>query len=123
MPGYGFRSRDEWGQFIMEYLSTRKELRRVFLLIEAKVGQLKSTDMSFLELVEKYGVATQLILTKTDKLKHADLTAISSNIIRAAQDIAPSVVHPNVICCSFKTKTGIGAIQEEILRASNIIQS
>ncbi|KAJ1810211.1 hypothetical protein LPJ75_004251 [Coemansia sp. RSA 2598] len=25
MPGYGFRSRDEWGQFTMEYLSKRKE--------------------------------------------------------------------------------------------------
>ncbi|KAJ2861226.1 hypothetical protein FB639_005530, partial [Coemansia asiatica] len=24
MPGYGFRSRNEWGQFIMEYLSKRK---------------------------------------------------------------------------------------------------
>ncbi|KAJ2390266.1 hypothetical protein GGI05_003264 [Coemansia sp. RSA 2603] len=111
MPGYGFRSRDEWGQFIMEYLST----------LDAKVGQLKTTDLSFLELVEKYGVATQLILTKTDKLKHADLTAISNSVIRAAQDIAPSVVLPNAICCSFKTKTGIDAVQEEVLRASNII--
>ncbi|KAJ2143705.1 hypothetical protein IW142_003558 [Coemansia sp. RSA 564] len=25
MPGYGFRSRNEWGEFIMTYLSTRKE--------------------------------------------------------------------------------------------------
>ncbi|KAJ1724289.1 hypothetical protein LPJ53_001441 [Coemansia erecta] len=96
-------------------------LQRVFLLVDAKVGQLKSTDMSFLELVEKYGVATQLILTKTDKLKHTDLTTISGSVIRAAQDIAPSVVLPNVICCSFKTKTGIDAIQEEVLRASKII--
>ncbi|KAJ1926781.1 hypothetical protein FBU59_007285, partial [Linderina macrospora] len=32
MPGYGYRSRDEWGKFIMDYLGGRQELKRVFML-------------------------------------------------------------------------------------------
>ncbi|KAJ1945786.1 hypothetical protein GGF37_001521 [Kickxella alabastrina] len=120
MPGYGFRSRDDWGQFIMEYLSTRKELKRVFLLVEAKVGELKTTDLSFLELVEQYNVPTQLLLTKTDKLKRTDLNIVSGKVLRAAMDVAPTAVVPEVICCSYKTKVGVDAIQEAILRASGV---
>ncbi|KAJ2696360.1 hypothetical protein FB645_006225 [Coemansia sp. IMI 203386] len=121
MPGYGFRSRDEWGQFIMEYLSKRKELLRVFMLIESKVGELKSTDLSFLELTEQYGVPTQLVLTKTDKLKRADLKMVGDRILRDALDVAPTMLVQKVIDCSSKTKSGIDVIQEEILRAGQII--
>ncbi|KAI8326284.1 P-loop containing nucleoside triphosphate hydrolase protein [Martensiomyces pterosporus] len=117
MPGYGFRSRDEWGKFIMSYLSTRQVLRRVFLLVEAKVGQLKDTDRSFLELVEEYNVPTQVVLTKTDKLRAADLDRISADVVRSAIDIAPSVVQPRVIHCSSRTKAGIRSLQQEILQA------
>ncbi|KAI9504135.1 P-loop containing nucleoside triphosphate hydrolase protein [Coemansia spiralis] len=120
MPGYGFRSRDEWGQFIIEYLSTRKVLRRVFLLIESKVGELKSTDCSFLELAEKHGVPVQLVLTKTDKLKRTSLDKISNAVVREAKEIGPTVVQPYVIHCSAKTKDGITAVQEEILRVCNV---
>ncbi|KAI9482248.1 putative GTP-binding protein EngB [Coemansia mojavensis] len=121
MPGYGFRSHQEWGKFIMEYLSTRKELQRVFMLVEAKVGELKSTDESFLDLVEQYGVSTQIVLTKTDKLKRADLEKISSSIIDAATEIAPTAVLPQAICCSSRAKTNIDQLQTEILRVCRIL--
>ncbi|KAJ2737389.1 hypothetical protein IW152_000113 [Coemansia sp. BCRC 34962] len=123
MPGYGFRSRDEWGEFIMKYLSTRKVLRRVFLLIEAKVGELKATDMSFLELAEQYDVPVQIVLTKTDKMKRVDLDKTCRTVIRSATDIASSVVQPTVICCSSRTKVGIDALQLELLRVCDIIPS
>ncbi|KAJ2849022.1 hypothetical protein IWW36_002931 [Coemansia brasiliensis] len=121
MPGYGFRSHQEWGKFIMEYLSTRKELQRVFMLVEAKVGELKSTDESFLDLVEQYGVSTQIVLTKIDKLKCADLEKISSKIIDAATEIAPTAVQPQAICCSSRSKAGIDHLQAEILRVCHIL--
>ncbi|KAJ2158716.1 hypothetical protein GGF46_003557 [Coemansia sp. RSA 552] len=121
MPGYGFRSRGEWGRFIMRYLSTRKELRRVFMLVEAKVGHLKSTDQSFLELAEEYGVPTQILLTKTDKLKRADLEIIGRRVIEEAAQAAPSVVQPMAISCSSRTGAGIDAVQAEILRVCDVI--
>ncbi|KAJ1960317.1 hypothetical protein GGI12_003870 [Dipsacomyces acuminosporus] len=123
MPGYGFRSRDEWGEFTMDYLATRQELRRVFLLVEAKVGELKDTDKSFLELVEAYNVPTQVVLTKTDKLKTADLDRISADVVRSSIDIAPSVVQPRVIHCSSRTKTGIRNLQQEILQVCGVLDT
>ncbi|KAJ2880539.1 hypothetical protein H4R27_004657, partial [Coemansia aciculifera] len=123
MPGYGYRSRDEWGGFIMKYLSTRKELRRVFLLIEAKVGELKATDLSFLELAEQYKAPVQIVLTKTDKMKRADLDSICKTITQSATDIAPSVVQPTVICCSSRTKIGIDDLQLELLRVCDLVPS
>ncbi|KAJ2459446.1 hypothetical protein GGF42_001461 [Coemansia sp. RSA 2424] len=121
MPGYGYRSRDEWGGFIMKYLSTRKVLRRVFLLIEAKVGELKATDLSFLELAEQYNVPVQIVLTKTDKLKRADLDALCRTVIQTATDAAPSIVQPTAICCSSRTKVGIDDLQLELLRVCDIV--
>ncbi|KAJ2747239.1 hypothetical protein GGI20_000664 [Coemansia sp. BCRC 34301] len=123
MPGYGYRSRGEWGEFIMEYLSSRKTLRRVFLLVEAKVGELKATDLSFLELAEQYNVPVQIVLTKTDKLKRADLDAICQSIIQSAADAAPAVVQPAAICCSSRTKVGISDLQLELLRVCGIVPS
>ncbi|KAJ2879061.1 hypothetical protein IWW38_006188 [Coemansia aciculifera] len=116
MPGYGYRSRDEWGGFIMD-------LRRVFLLVEAKVGELKATDLSFLELAEQYNVPVQIVLTKTDKLKRADLDTISRTIIQTATEAAPSVVQPTVICCSSRTKVGIDDLQLELLRVCDVVPS
>ncbi|KAJ2026338.1 hypothetical protein IWW57_003071 [Coemansia sp. S610] len=113
MPGYGFRSRDEWGDFIMK-------LRRVFLLIEAKVGELKATDRSFLELAEQYKVPVQIVLTKTDKMKRGDLDTTCQAVIRSATDIAPSVIQPTALRCSTRTKVGIDALQLELLRVCDI---
>ncbi|KAJ1732855.1 hypothetical protein LPJ61_001845 [Coemansia biformis] len=120
MPGYGFRSRGEWGHFVMEYLASRRELQRVFMLVEAKVGELKATDKSFLGLVEKYGVSTQIVLTKTDKLKRADLDAIAAAAMREAAAVAPSAVLPRAICCSSRTGAGIDTLQAEILRVCRV---
>ncbi|KAJ2614493.1 hypothetical protein H4S08_001673 [Coemansia sp. RSA 1365] len=121
MPGYGFRSRREWGNFITEYLSGRKVLRRVFMLVEAKVGELKSTDVSFLELVEEYRVPIQLVITKADKLKSADTAQISNAVIKEATRIAPSVLLPEAICCSSRTRMGIDTLQAEVLSVCGLL--
>ncbi|KAJ2414660.1 hypothetical protein GGI10_002234 [Coemansia sp. RSA 2530] len=104
----------------MKYLSTRKVLRRVFLLIEAKVGELKATDRSFLELAEQYKVPVQIVLTKTDKMKRGDLDTTCQAVIRSATDIAPSVIQPTALRCSTRTKVGIDALQLELLRVCDI---
>ncbi|KAJ2796788.1 hypothetical protein H4R20_005418 [Coemansia guatemalensis] len=123
MPGYGFRSRNEWGDFIVEYLSKRKVLRRVFMLVEAKVGELKSTDENFLDLLEEYKVPAQLVITKADKLKSADTDQISSAVIKQATRIAPSVLLPQAIYCSSRTRMGIDVLQAEVLSVCGLLPS
>lgn len=67
LPGYGEGSLSEWGTEIMKYLTKRKQLRRVFILIDAVHG-VKSKDLSLLASLRLAGVPHQVILSKLDRL-------------------------------------------------------
>ena len=67
MPGYGHGSHAEWGEEIEKYLEGRKQLKRVFLLVDASHG-LKSNDVEALTLFRKLGVSHQVILSKADRV-------------------------------------------------------
>ncbi|KAJ2497748.1 hypothetical protein GGI11_008100, partial [Coemansia sp. RSA 2049] len=84
------------------------------------IGELKQTDCSFLEIAERNRVPVQLVLTKTDKLKHVELTETSDVLVKSAKKVAPSVIQPCVLWCSVKTKSGIDVLQDEILRVCGI---
>jgi GTP-binding protein len=67
MPGYGEGSLVEWGTEIMKYLQGRKQLRRVFVLIDAEHG-IKDKDRALLASLRLGGVSHQVILSKIDKI-------------------------------------------------------
>ncbi|KAF2874326.1 GTP-binding protein engB, partial [Massariosphaeria phaeospora] len=67
MPGYGEGSLSAWGVEIMKYLQGRKQLRRVFVLIDAEHG-IKDKDRSLLASLRLGGVPHQVVLSKLDKL-------------------------------------------------------
>ncbi|KAK6509181.1 hypothetical protein TWF481_003942 [Arthrobotrys musiformis] len=67
MPGYGHGSRESWGREIMEYLRSRKQFRRAFLLIDPVHG-FKEVDMMIMEAFADMGIPYQMVLSKTDKL-------------------------------------------------------
>jgi GTP-binding protein len=67
LPGYGEGSLNEWGREIMKYLTQRKQLRRVFVLVDAEHG-LKDKDRSLLASLRLAGVPHQVLLSKIDKV-------------------------------------------------------
>ncbi|KNG44773.1 nucleoside-diphosphate-sugar epimerase [Stemphylium lycopersici] len=67
MPGYGEGSLSSWGVEIMKYIQGRKQLRRVFVLLDAEHG-IKDKDRSLLASLRLSGVSHQVILSKLDKL-------------------------------------------------------
>ncbi|RAL09674.1 translation initiation/elongation factor MRX8 [Aspergillus homomorphus CBS 101889] len=67
MPGYGHGGRWDWGVEIMKYLKQRKQLRRVFVLIDGFHG-LKRWDIEVLKLLSQYGIPYQIVVAKIDKL-------------------------------------------------------
>ena len=67
MPGYGEGSLVSWGVEIMKYIQSRKQLRRVFVLLDAEHG-IKDKDRSLLASLRLAGVNHQVILSKLDKL-------------------------------------------------------
>jgi GTP-binding protein len=67
MPGYGEGSLSSWGVEIMKYIQSRKQLRRVFVLLDAEHG-IKDKDRSLLASLRLAGVSHQIILSKMDKI-------------------------------------------------------
>lgn len=67
MPGYGYGSRPEWGTEIMKYLERRKQLKRAFLLIDAR-HSLKVGDFEILTLFRQLGIPHQIVLSKIDEV-------------------------------------------------------
>ncbi|KAG1454427.1 hypothetical protein G6F56_007324 [Rhizopus delemar] len=67
MPGYGYRSKAEWGDLILDYLSNRRQLKRLFLLVDPVAG-LKDTDRALIEHLDQQAISYQVILTKRDRL-------------------------------------------------------
>lgn len=75
MPGYGEGSLLEWGVEIMKYLQGRRQLRRVFVLIDAQHG-IKDKDRSLLASLRLGGIPHQVVLSKLDKIYIPDARSI-----------------------------------------------
>ena len=67
MPGYGGGSRKEWGEEIMKYFEKRKQLRKIYVLVDAEHG-LKDSDKDLLLHFRQHAIPYQLVLNKVDKL-------------------------------------------------------
>jgi GTP-binding protein len=85
LPGYGFaggRAEEiiNWGPMIETYLTSRPNLRMVFLLIDAKIGPTK-LDMQMMRWLESKKLPWRAVATKADQVK-------SSQAARQRQDIA-----------------------------------
>lgn len=116
MPGYGYakveRTRVEaWTQLIRDYLRGRASLRRLFLLIDARHG-LKPTDIEIMELMDEAAVSFQVVLTKCDKPKPAQLEQV---IARTLKTLAKHpAAHPTIHVTSSVKLAGIDMLRAEI---------
>lgn len=116
MPGYGFAEAPKtavakWTKLIRAYLSGRASLRRVFLLVDARHG-LKATDEPLMQELDRAGVSYQIVLTKADKVKPAELEAVAAATNEAVRRRA--AVHPLVIVTSSAKGNGLDALRSEI---------
>jgi len=92
VPGYGYASvnqeqQKKMGLMIEDYLEKRKELKRVFMLVDFRI---KPTDDDILmyQFLKYYDIPVTLILNKVDKVggsKHDK----NLKVIRETLDIAP----------------------------------
>jgi GTP-binding protein len=116
LPGYGFartskEQSERWGKLIFEYLRGRPQLRRVIFLVDSRRGLLEN-DVEVMTLLDRAAVSYQLILTKTDKLKPAELAEIAASV--AAQSRTHGAAHPDLIATSALTGEGIPELRAEL---------
>ncbi|KAH0556167.1 hypothetical protein GP486_005900 [Trichoglossum hirsutum] len=67
MPGYGKGSHKEWGTEILKYLTSRRQVRKAFLLIDTLHGP-KDSDRHLLQILQENHIPHQIILSKVDRL-------------------------------------------------------
>ncbi len=115
LPGYGYAEApksvvENWQRLLRKYLAGRANLRRVFLLIDARHGA-KAVDEEIMALLDKAAVSFQVVLTKSDKPGAADL----ATSIAATQNVLTRHVaaYPSMILTS--SESGLGL---DILRAT-----
>lgn len=116
LPGYGFariskQQSAEWEALITRYLHLRRNLRRVFLLIDARRGTMDS-DRTAMALLDGAAASYQLVLTKLDCIKAADKEDL---IARLQQELAS---HPaalsQVVLTSAESGAGILDLRTEL---------
>ena len=105
LPGYGYarvskEARAAWRPLIEGYLAGSAQLRGVVQLIDAR-HEPTPEDRQMLDYLAEVGVPTIVVLTKTDKLRKAELTPRTAEMARALGLDAEQVI-------AFSTVTGAG---------------
>ncbi len=72
VPGYGYASvnrkqQEKFGMMIEEYLSSRKELKRVFMIVDFRIKPTED-DVLMYQFLKYYNIPVTLILNKVDKV-------------------------------------------------------
>ena len=121
MPGYGFAEApkaqvDQWTKLIFDYLRGRTTLKRVYVLIDARHG-IKKNDQDVLTLLDKAAVSYQIVLTKIDKIKPAELQKLVDNTHKVI--VKRPAAFPHIIATSSEKGIGLDDLRETILEAAN----
>ncbi|HEV2546696.1 MAG TPA: ribosome biogenesis GTP-binding protein YihA/YsxC [Stellaceae bacterium] len=116
LPGYGFAVASKakvagWTKLTERYLKGRPTLRRVLLLIDARHG-IKEADRPIMAMLDETGVSYQLVLTKIDKVRAAELQRRAA---ATAAELATHVAaHPTIHLTSAHDGLGIAALRASI---------
>ena len=118
LPGYGYAAAGKskaaaWGRVVEAYLRSSRKLGRVYLLIDARHG-IKRNDETVLTALDKAAISHEIVLTKCDELREADLTACRENVELAIRK--RPAAFPRVIATSARTGQGMPELRAAIAR-------
>ncbi len=116
LPGYGFARADKksvarFQNLGRAYLRGRPNLKRVYLLIDARHG-LKPPDLEALDALDLAAVSYQVVLTKADKLRPAsDIARVQAETVKALA--RRPAAFPRVAVTSSATGAGLAELRAE----------
>ncbi|KAI4105798.1 MAG: hypothetical protein L6R37_002545 [Teloschistes peruensis] len=125
MPGYGHKSRTEWGQEIMKYLTGRRQLSRTFVLVDSLHGP-KQSDVALIQALQESAISHQVVLSKVDRIlfpkgrvtkeileSNANVLQIQAENIKARLDTMEAVgpkALGEIVACSAISSLGRGRL-------------
>ena len=88
LPGYGYAKvskskRNNWEKFISDYLTKRKELENIFVLLDARLEPQK-IDLEFMNWCGEKNLPFSMVFTKIDKLSS---TALQKNLAKYKKEM------------------------------------
>ena len=118
MPGYGYAAAgkakvEAWTRLIKSYLRGRVNLARVYVLVDSRHG-FKQLDRDVLDLLDKAAVSYQVVATKTDELKPAELAAQLDGM--RAEIARRPAAYPVIVPTSSREGSGVAELRAGILK-------
>ncbi|MBN9584838.1 MAG: YihA family ribosome biogenesis GTP-binding protein [Afipia sp. 62-7] len=118
MPGYGYASAPKtkvasWTSLIHKFLQGRANLARVYVLIDSRHG-LKDVDNDILKTLDRSAMSYQIVLTKSDQVKKAELQAtVDATLAALAKHPA---AFPEILITSSRTGEGMPELRAAMIR-------
>ena len=113
LPGYGFarvteQEKKVWQNMIETYLSSRKTLKMIYILIDSFVGPTE-LDFIMMDWVRQLKKSFKIISNKTDKVSNLNLEKLKDTICEMC-----GVTKEDIYCVSAKKQTGFGNLINDI---------
>lgn len=113
LPGYGFAEAPvnvvkKWQELLKSYLSGRVNLRRAFVLIDARHG-VKAVDEEILTLLDRSAVTFQAVLTKVDKISKTERDKVVAQVMGALAK--HPAAHPEIVVTSSEKGEGVETLR------------
>lgn len=108
LPGYGYArvARTDalrWLERLEEYLLSRRQLRRLFILIDSRIGP-RDADLDLMDFCDANAISYQIIYTKKDKRVREENQIVLDHGAHGA-------MVPEIIETSAEKKTGLDPIR------------
>ncbi len=116
LPGYGYakaplEQKEKWQHLIYLYLTERRNLRRLYLLIDSRHGFM-AIDIEMMNLLDVETIPYTIVLTKTDKIGSMKCKAIEESVLKEIS--TRPVAYPQIFSTSSQKRNGIEALKENI---------
>eukprot|EP00741_Cyanophora_paradoxa_P003823 tig00000718_g3717.t1 len=123
MPGYGYarlphKEKDAFNKLMGYYVTERKQLARVFVLVDSRVG-LKKIDEEFMDMLDQYGRPYQLVLTKIDQLSTPQLRAVGQELYEATRK-GHAACYPVTLAASAHKGWGLPELRAAVIEAATL---
>ena len=114
VPGYGYaatskENRQKFGMMIEEYLETREQLKRVFMLVDFRIKPTED-DLLMYNFLKYYNLPVTVIATKADKVGGSK----KQKNLKILLDTLDLVVGDDLVVFSSITKLGVKEILQKI---------
>ena len=118
LPGYGYAKislylRDQLSILLKSYLNDRKNLKKIYILIDCRVG-IKNSDINVIELMENTKKSFTIILTKIDKCSNNFIIKQKKSILSLLEIYSKK--NRKILATSSKKNIGIADIQKDIIK-------